>query len=64
MARTPSNPSPKDYRPFPNTAEESNHQLEQRIRERAYQIYVAREGEAGSPILDWHEAERQLEAQR
>jgi hypothetical protein len=34
--------------------------LEDRIRERAYQIYLAKDGQAGSDMDDWLEAEREI----
>lgn len=36
---------------------------EDMIRERAYHIYLARNGAAGDPNLDWQQAERELLAQ-
>jgi hypothetical protein len=36
--------------------------LEQQIRERAYQIYVSRNGGPGDALSDWLEAEAQLRA--
>jgi Protein of unknown function (DUF2934) len=35
---------------------------EQRIRERAYQIYLARNGGPGDALSDWLEAEEQMRA--
>ena len=35
---------------------------EDQIRERAYYIYMARGGEAGDPLEDWLQAERELGA--
>ena len=35
-------------------------EMEQRIRERAYQIYVERGSRAGSPLEDWLSAEAEL----
>jgi len=37
-------------------------EMEQRIRERAYQIYVERGSRPGSPLEDWLSAERELVA--
>jgi hypothetical protein len=36
---------------------------EQQIRERAYQIYLARNGGPGEPAADWSQAERELRAE-
>jgi hypothetical protein len=36
---------------------------EEKIRERAYQIYVSRNGGPGDAVSDWLEAEAQLRAQ-
>lgn len=33
------------------------------IRQRAYEIYLARDGRAGDPAADWLQAERELRAQ-
>jgi len=33
---------------------------EEQIRERAYQIYLARNGAPGDPTADWYQAEREL----
>jgi hypothetical protein len=33
------------------------------VRERAYQLYLARGGREGDDLHDWFEAERQLEAE-
>jgi hypothetical protein len=35
-------------------------QLEQRIRVRAYERYLERQGRPGSPETDWAEAEREV----
>ena len=40
--------------------EESATKLNQRIRERAHEIYLARGGEGGSEIEDWLQAESEL----
>ncbi len=34
--------------------------LEERIRERAYYIYLERRGAAGDPVADWLQAEREI----
>jgi hypothetical protein len=36
---------------------------EQKIRERAYQIYISRNGAAGDALSDWLEAEAQLRSE-
>jgi hypothetical protein len=38
----------------------STQQSEQRIRERAYEIYLARGGQDGDEVSDWVAAEREL----
>lgn len=38
----------------------SNEQKEQQIRERAYALYLARNGKEGSPVDDWVRAEQEL----
>jgi Protein of unknown function (DUF2934) len=38
----------------------STPQSEQQIRERAYEIYLAREGQQGDQLSDWLAAEREL----
>lgn len=35
---------------------------EEQIRERAYEIYLARNGKPGSDLEDWLQAERELKA--
>jgi len=36
--------------------------MEERIRQRAYEIYMARGGAAGDAMADWFQAERELRA--
>lgn len=38
----------------------SNEQKEKQIRERAYALYLARNGKEGSPVDDWVRAEQEL----
>ena len=33
---------------------------EEAIRQRAYELYQARNGQGGDAVSDWHEAEREL----
>jgi hypothetical protein len=40
----------------------SNEQKEQQVRERAYALYLARNGKEGSPVEDWIRAEQELSA--
>lgn len=52
----------------PETAEQAeirqgeieDRRLDERIRARAYQIYLAREGEAGDEVSDWYRAEAEI----
>ena len=37
-------------------------QTEQQIRDRAYEIYLARGGQQGDQVSDWLSAERELES--
>jgi hypothetical protein len=37
---------------------------EQQIRERAYYIFLARNGGPGDPVADWQQAERELTGER
>lgn len=39
---------------------ESKQPTVDQVRERAYQIYLARGGEESNPVVDWIEAETQL----
>jgi hypothetical protein len=41
---------------------DADEQSEQKIRERAYQIYLTRNGGPGDALSDWLEAEAQLRA--
>ena len=43
-------------------AEEALPNLEDRIRNRAYEIYVLRGGQSGSELDDWLQAEAELQA--
>ena len=36
---------------------------EQQVRERAFQIFMARNGHPGDPVADWYQAERELNAE-
>ena len=36
-------------------------QTKQQVRERAYEIYLAREGQEGDQVSDWLAAERELQ---
>jgi hypothetical protein len=38
-------------------------QTKQQVRERAYEIYLAREGQEGDRVSDWLAAERELQGQ-
>jgi hypothetical protein len=46
--------------PAPATGRAPTVVTEQQIRERAYQIYLARNGRPGDPAADWAQAEREL----
>ncbi len=36
---------------------------EDQVRERAYQVYLRRNGGPGNPEADWHQAQRELAAE-
>src|SRR6478672_3020292 len=48
------------YTPDDHPIADSHIELERRIRERAYQIYRARNGEPGNAVDDWLQAEREI----
>jgi len=43
-----------------STDSEKSRVLEEKIRARAYEIYLARKGEPGDAPSDWFQAEREL----
>ena len=45
----------------PRVASEGNAALEEKIRLRAYEIYLERGEQSGSELDDWFQAERELE---
>ena len=61
LTRPPAQPTP-DTRPGTGGARS----LDERIRERAYQIYMSRlrEGVPGDPVTDWLRAEQELRRTR
>ena len=46
-----------------STAQQSTGDQQQRVRERAYEIYLARNGAPGDPLGDWLVAERECMAE-
>jgi hypothetical protein len=54
-SRSESVPSPEKSKPLPGMEE---------IRERAYEIFLARESSAGDAVSDWFQAERELKQKR
>jgi len=48
------------YQPFPGITQAQSYSIEERIRVRAYELYLERGGANGSSIDDWLRAETEI----
>jgi len=61
--KNPGNPNPGGARSTAASRSQAQAEpMEERIRQRAYEIYMARGGAAGDAMADWFQAERELRA--